>query len=86
MTTEKLATIDGNALTTISGGGQSPWQQCLARWGSSSASAYRNGGGPFGSFFGGVAGCVSALASHAGSAGKPTYQRPGMPYAVESRL
>lgn len=88
MNTEMLATIDDTTLTTITGGGQSPWQKCLIQ-GSIGALAGGLTGGPVGAAVWGAAGCASALAGNIPGnerAGKSTYNRPGFPYATESRL
>ena len=86
MNTEMLATIDDTNLTTITGGGQAPWQKCLIQGAIGAAAGALTGGS---SLVWGAAGCASALAGSIPAherAGKATYNRPGMPYATESRL
>lgn len=88
MNTETLATIDDTTLTTITGGGQSPWEKCLIQ-GSIGALAGGLTGGPVGATVWGAAGCASALAGSIPGherAGKTTYKRAGFPNATESRL
>jgi hypothetical protein len=88
MNTDKPVTIDDSTLTTITGGGQSPWQKCLAG-GVIGAVAGGATGGPAGAAIWGAAGCASGLTGYIpahDSAPKSTYNRPGMPNATESRL
>jgi hypothetical protein len=88
MNTETLVTIDHSALTAITGGKGKPLNACV---GSSVIHTIFGGlaGGPLKDAVHGIAGCASALASHiptGGNAGPSTYQRPGLPYATESRM
>lgn len=89
MNTDKLVTIDDSTLTTITGGGQSPWQQCLIHGAIGAIGGGALGGGVPGAVLGGVLGCVDGLADHIPGhekAPKAPPPRPGFPYATESRL